>query len=119
MKKLLIIALTSAFTFAGNVQFNYKTADTDAYIKAYIVETLNTNCASVFDDEETVVTVVDLEVDQIDQGMELEYKATVEVVADYGHSGAETIVIEFDEERYHDEGFFLYNITASAANLCK
>ncbi|EQC43183.1 hypothetical protein [Bacteriovorax sp. DB6_IX] len=112
MKKLILVSLISAFAFAGNVNFNYNTQNADASVKSYLTKTLKKECSAAFEDAETVVTVTNIEVIRIDQGMELEYTATVKVVEDYGHSPAKIITVEFDEERYHGEGFSLFKITA-------
>jgi len=118
--KSLIVALTlvSSSVMAANVTFNYKTQNLESSAKDFIVKTLKTKCSNVFSDEETSVVVTNVEVDRIDQGMELEYVATVAVIEDYGHSPAKTITIEFDEEQYHSEGYSLFDIKTSHAYLC-
>jgi hypothetical protein len=118
MKKTITSLLLSSFVFAGQVNFTYKTIEADQNVKNYIVKVLNEKCISAFDDGESQITVTDISVEQIDQGMELEYTAVVKVVADYGHSGAETITLQFDEERYHSSDFYLFDLDASAPNLC-
>ncbi len=119
MKKVVLLSLLSSFVFAGNVKFSDATTSTHSHVKSYIVKTLNEKCSAAFDDGEASVTVTSIQEEIIDQGMEREYTATIEVVADYGHSGSETITLQFDEDVYHGAGFWFYRLEATKEYLCK
>ncbi len=120
MKSLItLLAFASTSVFAGNVTFNYKTQNVSPSVKNYIVKTLNEKCSEAFDDQENVVIVSEITIDRVDQGMELEYVATIKVIEDYAHSPAKTITLEFDEERYHGESFSFFKLESSADYLCR
>lgn len=122
MKKLIALTLSCGLSFASlassNVIFNYETKSQPAHVKSYITKTLKTKCADAFDSG-SVVVVKSVSSMILDQGMEREYTAVIEVSSDYGHSPAETITMEFDEDVYHGPGFYLFRLNASAPNLCQ
>ena len=122
MKKIIALTLSCGLSFASlassNVIFNYKTKDQPSHVKNYITDTLEKKCADALDSE-NVVVVKSVSSMILDQGMEREYTAVIEVTSDYGHSPAETITMEFDEDVYHGPGFYLFRLNATAPNLCQ
>ncbi|MDD0854386.1 hypothetical protein HBN50_14835 [Halobacteriovorax sp. GB3] len=118
MKSLLLAALLmSSSAFAGTLTIGHKAQDVSPVIKNYVEAVLNNKCAGAFEEDATV-TLEEVSYIILDQGMEKEYTAKVKVVSDYGHI-VDSIKIEFDEDVYHGQGFYLYNISASAPYLCE